>query len=71
MNEAFGKDFFRKGNSVKRSRRFSEPLDSEKRKVAVLIPFPKSSCDAIASLAVAGLDQKLSWCCAPFMRPQC
>ena len=39
----FGKDFYRKGNSVKRSGRFSEPPDSEKWKVAVLIPFPKIS----------------------------
>ena len=30
MNEAFGKDFYRKGNSVKRSGRFSEPPDSER-----------------------------------------
>ena len=29
MNEGFGKDFYRKGNSVKRSGRFSEPPDSE------------------------------------------
>ena len=29
MNGGFGKDFYRKGNSVKRSRRFSEPPDSE------------------------------------------
>ena len=43
MNQAFGKDFYRKGNSVKRFRPFSEPPDSEKWKVAVLIPFPKSS----------------------------
>ena len=35
------KDFCRKGDSVKRSRRFSEPPDSEKWKVAALIPFPK------------------------------
>ena len=34
----FGKDFYRKGNSVKRSGRFSEPLDPENWKVAVLIP---------------------------------
>ena len=30
VNGGFGKDFHRKGNSVKRSRRFSEPLDSGK-----------------------------------------
>ena len=36
-----GKAFYRKGNSVKRSRPFSEPPDSENWKVAVLIPFPK------------------------------
>ena len=29
MNQAFGKDFYREGNSVKRSGPFSEPLDSE------------------------------------------
>ena len=43
VNQGFGKDFYRKGNSVKRSGRFSEPPDSEKWKVAVLIPFPKIS----------------------------
>ena len=30
MNEGFGKDFYRKGNSVKRSGPFSELPDSEK-----------------------------------------
>ena len=29
VNEGLGKDFNRKGNSVKRSGPFSEPLDSE------------------------------------------
>ena len=29
VNQGFGKDFYRKGNSVKRSGRFSEPPDSE------------------------------------------
>ena len=29
MNEGLGKDFYRKGNSMKRSGPFSEPLDSE------------------------------------------
>ena len=29
MNEGFGKDFYRKGTSVKRSGPFSEPPDSE------------------------------------------
>ena len=43
MNEGFGKDFDRKGNSVKRSGPFSEPLDSENGKVAVQIHFPKIS----------------------------
>ena len=41
MNAGFGKDFYRKGNSVKRSGRFSEMPDPENWKVAVLIPFPK------------------------------
>ena len=45
VNEGFGKDFYRKDNSVKRSGPFGEPPDSEICKVAVLIPFPKiSSC---------------------------
>ena len=39
MNEGFGKDFYGKCNSVKRSGPFSEPPDSENWKVAVLIPF--------------------------------
>ena len=39
----FGKDFYRKGNSVKRFGPFTEPPDSENWKVAVLIPFPKIS----------------------------
>ena len=43
VNQGFGKDFYRKGNSVKRSGQFSEPPDSENLKVAVLIPFPKIS----------------------------
>ena len=30
VSQGFGKDFHRQGNSVKRSRRFSEPPDSEK-----------------------------------------
>ena len=30
VNGEFGKDFYRKGNSVKRSGRFSEPPDSGK-----------------------------------------
>ena len=29
MNGGLGRDFYRKGNSVKRSGRFSEPPDSE------------------------------------------
>ena len=29
VNQGFGKDFYRKRNSVKRSGRFSEPPDSE------------------------------------------
>ena len=30
VNQGFGKDFYRKGNSMKRSGPFSEPPDSEK-----------------------------------------
>ena len=43
MNDGFGKDLYRKGTSVERSGPFSEPPDSENRKVDVLIPFPKIS----------------------------
>ena len=41
MKQGFGKDFYRKGNSVKRFGPFTEPPDSENSKVAVLIPFLK------------------------------
>ena len=40
-DEGFGKDFYRKGYSVKRFGPFSERPDSENWKVAALIPFPK------------------------------
>ena len=43
MNEGFGNDFYRKGNSVKSAGPFSGPPDSDNSKVAVLIPFPKIS----------------------------
>ena len=43
VNEGLCEDLDRKGNSVKRSGPFNEPADSENRKVAVLIPFPKSA----------------------------
>ena len=43
VNRGFGKDFYRKGNSVKRFGPFTELPDSENWKVAVLIPFPKIS----------------------------
>ena len=43
VNQGSGKDFYRKGNSVKRFGPFIEPPDSETWKVAVLIPFPKIS----------------------------
>ena len=33
VNEGFGKDFYRKGNSVKRSGPFSEPPDAETEKL--------------------------------------
>ena len=43
VNEGFGQDFHRKGDSVKRFGPFTEPPDSENWKVAVLIPFPRKS----------------------------
>ena len=36
VNEGFGKDVYRKGNSVKRFEPFSEPLDSKTQSVAIL-----------------------------------
>ena len=50
VNQGFGKDFYRKGNSVKRSGPFSEPPDSENWKVAVQIHFPKSAPKIVAYL---------------------
>ena len=44
VNEGFGKDFCRKGNSVKRSGRLSRRT-LKKWKVAVLIPFSKISSE--------------------------
>ena len=41
VNQGLGKDFYRKGNSVKRFGLFAEPPDSQNWKLAVLIPFPK------------------------------
>ena len=56
VNEGFGKDFYRKGNSVKRSGPFGEPPDSENWKVAVLIPFPKISTEWIdTQVKIVGL----------------
>ena len=43
VNAGLGKDFYRIGNSVKRSGPFSEPPDSENEKVAVLISAPKKN----------------------------
>ena len=43
VKEGFGKAFYRKGTSVKRSGPFSEPPDSENWKVAVLAPSRKSA----------------------------
>ena len=53
VNEGLGKDFYRKGNSVKRSGPVSEPPDSENCKVAVLIPFNRNS--ALKGCRHAGL----------------
>ena len=67
VNEGFGKDFYRKGNSVKSSGPFGEPPDSEKWKVAVLIPFPKSalsffvSSSSLPFLSCAPLVTQQDW----------
>ena len=49
MNQGFGKDFYRKGNSVKS---FGPGHSLNRRilkieKVAVLIPFPKSALNVV------------------------
>ena len=43
MNERFGKDFYRKGNSMKRSEPFSEPPDSENCKLLSSSPSRESA----------------------------
>ena len=43
MNEGFSKDFYRQGNSVKRSGPFSEPLDSDNAKLLSSSPSQKSA----------------------------
>ena len=43
VNGWFGKDFYRKGNSVKTSGRFNEPPDSENWKLQSLSPSRKSA----------------------------
>ena len=57
VNQGFGKDFYQRGNSVKRSGPFSEPPDSENWKVAVLIPFPKISSYYMLVLLKAQLGE--------------
>ena len=52
MNEGFGKDFCRKGNSVKRSEPFSEPLKTDK------LPFSSSRKAAPISRASDSRDGK-------------
>ena len=43
VNEGFGKDFYKKGNSMKRSWPFNEPLDSETEKLLSKPTSPKSA----------------------------
>ena len=50
MNEGFGKDFYRKDNSVKRSGPFSESSDSENSKNCCPHPLPKISSRASSVL---------------------
>ena len=47
VNEGFRKDFYRKGNSVKRSGPFSEPPGSENSKVAVFMMTSRSRKSAL------------------------
>ena len=42
MNESFGKNFYRKGNSVKRFGAFTEPPDSEKLRSCCPHPLPEN-----------------------------
>ena len=43
MNEGFGLDFYRKGNSMKRSGPFNEPPESETEKLLSSSPSRKSA----------------------------
>ena len=52
MNEGFGKAFYRKGNSVKRSGSFSELLDSEVEKLLSSSPSQKSAPTSISKIKV-------------------
>ena len=51
MNEGFGKDFYRKGYSVKRFRPFTEPPDSEIEKLLSSSPSQKSAPTSTTSPA--------------------
>ena len=43
VNQGFGKDFYRKGNSVKRFGPFTEPPDSQTEKLLSYSPSRKSA----------------------------
>ena len=68
MTWGFGKDFYRKGNSVKRSGRFSEPLDSEKWtliSLASLYRWAVESWDVSTAFLYAPLIEKRDVYCKP------
>ena len=54
MNEGLGKDFYRKGSSVKRSWPFSEPPDSENSKICCPHPLPENQL-LQRSLLISGI----------------
>ena len=47
VNEGLGKDFYRKGNSVKRFGPFTEPPDSETEKLLSSSPSRKSALNVL------------------------
>ena len=65
MNEGFGKDFYRKGNSVKSLGRFTEPPDSDKLKNCCPHPLPENHLLLhITEPGVGGVVY-------PLVRPKC
>ena len=59
VNEGFGKDFYRKGNSVKRSGPFTEPPDSEIEELLSSSPSRKSALMNSPNRKAAGRNRRM------------